>query len=421
MKNNRCMIWGGRVLLLLSLFVMGGCALFRGEMPVREGSLARVEPGEAGYPNFVDDMDFKGLETALTRSLDYYQRIPESRTFLLGGDRYGVATMARSVAALRSAIQDNPSPEALSLFIRRHYRVYRATGRTEVGDVLFTGYFEAALSGHGERTDRYRYPVLTRPDDLVTIDISQFPGVTVTGKRHIIGRVTETGRVVPYYAREEVGDGLSLVNRAQPLAWVDDAVDLFFLEIQGSGIITMADGQEMRVHYQTKNGHPYRSIGGYLIAKGALTKEEVSMQSIRRWLEAHPRERRSVFNYNPSMVFFQEEPTGPLGCYSVPVTPYRSIATDKRLFPACGIAFITTEKPVNTNGGEVTQWAPFGRFVLNQDTGGAIKGSGRVDLFTGHGAEAEMIAGHMKQPGALYFLVLNPSSDAAFQAHDPGA
>jgi membrane-bound lytic murein transglycosylase A len=171
----------------------------------------------------------------------------------------------------------------------------------------------------------------------------------------------------------------------------------------------MEDGSEVRVNYQTKNGHPYRSIGGYLIQKGLLTKEEVSMQSIRRWLDENPDRMREVFNHNPSMVFFKEGDKGPIGCYSVPVTPYRSIATQKRLFPACGIAFITTEKPAETKDGEVISWEPFGRFVMNQDTGGAIVGPGRVDLFTGHGDDAELTAGHMKQPGSLYFLVLKPS------------
>jgi len=371
--------------------------------------LVSVAPGEKGYPVFEDDLDLEGLEEALLQSLAYYSRLPETRTFLLGEDRYSLSVMVRSVVALLYAIQENPTPEALSRFVRDNYRVYRSTGRGGEGDVLFTGYYEAELSGHTEQTERYRYPVLTRPDDLVTIDISRFPGVKSTGKRHLIGRVTESGAVVPYYTRDEAGNGSALLDRTEPLAWVDDPVDLFFLEIQGSGVITMENGEELRVHYQTKNGHPYRSIGRYLIQQGVLEREAVSMQSIRQWLEENPERRQEVFNYNPSMVFFKEEVKGPLGCYSVPVTPMRSIATDKRAFPACGIAFITTEKPWEATEDEVLSWVPFGRFVMNQDTGGAIKGPGRVDLFTGHGSGAEVTAGHMKQSGSLYFLVLKPS------------
>ena len=397
------------VVCCAALFLFSGCIITRGNPKGDVPSLVRVEPGESGYPTFKDDMGGSGLEEALIQSLAYYRRMPESRTFTLGEDRYSLRTMVRSVVALLYAIQEDPNPEALSRFVQEHYRVYRSTGKGGEGDVLFTGYYEAELNGHHEQTDRYRYPVLTKPQDLVTIDISKFPGVKVSGKRHLIGRVTQGNTVVPYYSRKESGNGTLLVNRAEPMAWVDDAVDLFFLEIQGSGVISMEDGSEMRVHYQTKNGHPYRSIGGYMIKKRMLTREEVSMQSIRRWLEENPERRQEVFNHNPSMVFFKEEEGGPIGCYNVPVTPQRSIATQKRIFPACGIAFITTEKPSKIAMGEVAEWAPFGRFVMNQDTGGAIKGPGRVDLFTGHGAEAEMTAGHMKQPGALYFLVLKPS------------
>lgn len=396
-------------LILMGLLVSVGCTGLKKEPKGALPPLVRVAPEEDGYPTFADDSDFQGLEEALTHSLAYYSRMPESRTFAFGDDRYSLRTMVRSAVALLYAIQDDPSPETLARFIRENYLVYRSTGQDGDGAVLFTGYYEAELFGHPERTERYRYPVLTRPDDLVTIDISKFPGVKTQGKRHLIGRVTKSRKVVPYYARNEVGDGSSLLDRTEPLAWVDNPVDLFFLEIQGSGVINMEDGSEMRVHYQTKNGHPYRSIGRYLIRKGELTKEEVSMQSIRRWLEENPERRQEVFNYNPSMVFFKEEAKGPIGCYNVAVTPQRSIATQKRIFPACGVAFITTEKPSEITDGEVTAWKPFGRFVMNQDTGGAIKGPGRVDLFTGHGEEAEMTAGHMKQPGALYFLILKPS------------
>ncbi|VFQ43837.1 murein transglycosylase A [Desulfoluna butyratoxydans] len=391
------------------VFLCFGCITTGKEKSKALPALVPVVPGEAGYPSFEDDLDFQGLEEALFRSLVYYNRIPKTRTFTVGEDRYSVSEMIRSAVALLYAIHEDPSPEAVAGFIRDNYRVYRSTGRDGKGEVLFTGYYEASLFGHTEETERYRYPVLSRPDDLVTIDISRFPGVKASGKRHLIGRVTEKGTVVPYYTRHEADNGSALLDRTEPLAWVDDPVDLFFLEIQGSGVITMENGEELRVHYQTKNGHPYRSIGRYMIRQGFLEREAVSMQSIRRWLEENPERRQEVFNYNPSMVFFMEEAKGPLGCYNVLVTPNRSIATDKRPFPACGIAFITTEKPGETRPDEVLSWESFGRFVMNQDTGGAIKGPGRVDLFTGHGEEAELTAGHMKQTGSLYFLVLKPS------------
>lgn len=397
------------VMALFAAVVATGCSVFQ-KQPSLSTPLIHVAPGDAGYPSFSDDLDYEGLEDAVAKSLLYYSRLPKDRSFRFGEKRVTTGTMVQTAMRFLYLIQHHPKPDDLADIVRENFDVYMSRGQKGAGDVLFTGYYEAQLFGSRTRSDRYRYPVLGRPENLVTINLKNFPGVKVSGKSRLVGRVNARGEMVPYYPRKEVGgaEAEKILPFTEALVWVDDPVDLFFLEIQGSGVVDLEEGGEMRVQYRGKNGQPYRSIGGYLIRQGELTREEVSMQSIRAWLKANPQRQQEVFNHNPSLVFFREATTDPLGCYGIPVTPMRSIATDKSLFPACGLAFIQTEKPDAKDTPTINGWESFGRFVTNQDTGGAIKGPGRVDLFTGHGKKAERVAGHMKQPGTLYFLLRKP-------------
>jgi membrane-bound lytic murein transglycosylase A len=164
----------------------------------------------------------------------------------------------------------------------------------------------------------------------------------------------------------------------------------------------------LNVHYHGSNGRPYRSIGRLLIEEQKIPKEEMSMQKIRSYLQAHPQEMAAVLNHNPSYVFFKLESEGPLGYLNVLLTPGRSVALDRRLFPPAALAYIQTKKPVVNGAGQIDSWADCGRFVLNQDTGGAIRGPGRADLFWGNGPYAEIAAGHLAHIGKLYFLILKP-------------
>jgi membrane-bound lytic murein transglycosylase A len=221
----------------------------------------------------------------------------------------------------------------------------------------------------------------------------------------IIGRsVNKT--LMPYFSRDEIDSKGSLQQKGCELLWVSDRIDLFFLHIQGSGRVLLEEGTVLNVNYDCANGRPYRSIGRLLIEEGSISREEMSMQQIRTYLKNHPEEIERVFNYNQSYVFFRLVDQGPLGNIEVPLTPGRSVATDKRLFPKGALAFIQSEKPFVDEDGTIRSWETFGRFVLNQDTGGAIRGPGRADLFWGSGPYAETAAGHMKHQGKLYFLVL---------------
>ncbi len=368
-----------------------------------------LEPVEAAQrPVFGDDLDFAGLEKAIQGNLAYYRKLPPAREFFFGRDTYTVDHMIRSMQRFLTFINSRPSQKELTLFIDQNYRVYAYIKDKAVHDVLFTGYYEPLLYGSLKQTEMFRYPVYSRPDDLVTFDKDDVS----TKKAGIsgIGRY-DGAAAVPYYTRQEISEMAPSSMNAVPIAWVDDPVALFFLQIQGSGKISLDTGRIINVHYHLSNGHPYKSIGKYLIDKKKLSKETVSMQSIRKYLNDHPDEMEDIFNYNPRYIFFETMENGPKGCFNIELTPGRSLALDRQIAPAGALVFVQSQKPAVDGAGSISQWVPFSRFFLNQDTGSAIKGPGRADIFWGNGSYAELAAGHMKHPGQLYLLVLKPGID----------
>jgi membrane-bound lytic murein transglycosylase A len=266
--------------------------------------------------------------------------------------------------------------------------------------MLVTGYYEPVIAADARPGPEYGTPILGVPDDLIEAPLAPF-GPRFDGER-VRGRI-EGRRLVPYWTRAEIAAG-RLAGRGLELAWGKDPVDVFVMEVLGSGTLRFPDGQERRVGYAASNGRPYRSIGRLLIDEGHLPREAVTLPAIRAWLDAHPAERARVLAYNESVVFFRWLDGPPLGSLGVPVTPGRSVALDARLFPPGAPGFLRTEQPVRGPDGRIT-WQPLTRFVVNQDTGGAIRGPGRVDFFWGRGESAELAAGLMRQPGTLYFLV----------------
>ena len=353
-------------------------------------------------PVFADDMQLDRLAAAIQSSLKYFDKLPESREFKFGGDRYRAGQLKAGLAEFLAFIETKPSQNVLSQWITQHCRVYAATENGAPGGVLYTGYYIPVLNGSRNKTSTYRYPVYNRPSDLVTFSPADF--CTDCSPALVVGR--HAGReVVPYYTRQTIESRNVLADTAMPIVWVDDPVDLFFLHVQGSGLVRLPTGELINVHYAISNGHPYKSIGRHLIHTGKIARKDLTMQSIRSYLENHPEERDAIFAYNPRYVFFTEAPGGATGCLGVVITPGRTIATDQAVYPPGALAFIQCEKPVLDQSGEVKNWVPFSRFALNQDTGDAIRGHGRVDIFWGGGQYAEAAAGRMKHAGALYILM----------------
>ena len=388
--------------LALVLLCADGCVPRRAPVPP-PADLVRLAPGK--ILALVDDMAFDGLVRAVDQSLIYLRRVPPGQHFRFGTDSYDRDHLVRSLERFCHLIETQADPASLARAVHSEFLIYRATGRNAQGDVLFTGYYEPTLRGCRHPNAGCRYPVYGRPTDLLSVDLSPF-GERFSGQR-IIGRVAGQ-TMVPYPDRRAIDMQNALAGKAPVLAWVNDPVDLFFLQIQGSGRIALAEGGILRLHYAVSNGRPYRSIGRLLVDSGEIAAEAMSMQAIRGYLSANPQRQAEVLGHNPSYVFFEISETGPLGSLSVPLTPGRSLATDPQHFPKGALAFIRCVKPLTDDSIKIVKWAPFGRFVLNQDTGGAIRGPGRADLFWGEGPYAELAAGHLQHSGALYFLVLKP-------------
>ncbi len=388
--------------ILTTIAVLSLFACAKPPVPVTrpEESLVRLSPWQSVSAR--DDAEFKDIALAVHQSLEYYKKISQNTVFFLGPDRASSLDMALTLQNFLLIIEnDSLTYDQKVDRIRKDFVFYRAVGSNNTGKVLFTGYYEPLLSCRVTRDDTFRYPLYRRPDDIIEVDLSQFGNGFPKSK--LFGRL-DNRKVVPYYSREEIDQKKVLAGKDLEILWCSDLVDIYVLQVQGSGKVDLGDGTILSVLYDGANGRPYKSIGKYLIDTGAMTKENMSMQAIREYLRTHPDKLRGVLNENPSYVFFRLGSGPSLGNISVPLTPGRSIATDSKLFPKGALGFISAQKPVIENGA-IKAWVPFTRFVLNQDTGGAIKGPGRADVFFGFGPDAELTAGNFQHEGELYFLM----------------
>jgi membrane-bound lytic murein transglycosylase A len=285
---------------------------------------------------------------------------------------------------------------ALRAFFETRFRPWRVVNPDESTEGLVTGYYEPLLRGSRERSKSFSHAIYGVPDDLLVVDLGEL--YSELKNFRLRGRL-DGRRVVPYWPRAELTpQAPALAGKA--LLWVADPVELFFLQVQGSGRVELPDGRRVRVGYADQNGHPYQSIGRWLVEQGELKLEDASMQGIQAWARANPKRLHELLNVNPSFVFFRELPDnggGPPGALGVPLTPGRSIAVDPRTVPLGAPVFLATTQPASGQ--------PMQRLVLAQDTGGAIKGAVRADFFWGFGAEAGAQAGRMRQKGEMWVLL----------------
>lgn len=358
------------------------------------------------YPEFADDMDLDSLALAVNRNLEYLNRLKPDYIFTYGSNKFTSLQVRESQEFFLKLILNTPDVRTLNREIRKNFILYRVAGSTGNKKVLFTGYYEPVFDASIKKEGEFKYPIYRMPDDMIKVDLSLFN--TKYKGETIIARL-EDNKVLPYYSRKQIEDEKALQGKGLEIAWLKDPLDVVFLQIQGSGRLRLEVGETIPVGYMAANGHPYNSIGRYMIEKGYLSREEMSMQAIRGYLTAHPEIVNDVLNYNPSYVFFRVlDNDSPIGSIQVTLTGGRSIAMDSSLFPKGALCFLTSKKPVINSWGEIEEWTGFSRFVMNQDTGGAIKGAGRADIFWGNGQYAEIVAGHMKHEGELYILIKKP-------------
>jgi len=290
------------------------------------------------------------------------------------------------------------SPVAIQrTFIESEFVPFQLTRADGEDRGLITGYYEPLLKGSRLKTSRFNVPLFSRPDDLLVVELGDlYP--ELKGKR-VRGRLVDSPqgkRVVPYFDRAQIDADPSPFK---PLVWVDDVIEAFFLQIQGSGLIDLADGKRMRVGYADQNGHPFRGIGRILVDRGELKLEEASMQGIKGWISRNPAKATALLNENASYVFFREidaTAAGPLGSLGVPLTAERSIAVDTRFIPIGSIVYLATNYP--------NSLVPLNRLMFAQDIGGAIRGVVRADFYWGTGLKAGEAAGRMKQNAQMWVL-----------------
>lgn len=266
---------------------------------------------------------------------------------------------------------------------------------SESGDSgMVTGYYEPIVDGSRVQSAANRYPIFGVPQDLVVVDLGTVnPELRQLRLR---GRL-EGRRLVPYWSRAEIdarGEGFA----APVIAWSGDPVELFFLQIQGSGQVRLEGGERIRVGFADQNGHPYRSLGRTLVERGEMPLEQASMQGIKAWASANPQKLREALAQNPSYVFFRELPTtdGPIGALNVPLHAEHSIAVDRRFVPLGAPVYLATTWPLSEQ--------PLERLMAAHDVGGAIRGVVRADFYWGTGPEAGALAGRMRQQGKMWLL-----------------
>jgi membrane-bound lytic murein transglycosylase A len=345
----------------------------------------------AALPDWAES-DPRAALAAFRRSCDDIKNKPPATS--LG--TYGGTVADWKDACAQAAIVSAYDKRSIRQFFEGEFTPLQVSAGA-VTDGLFTGYYEPELHGSRTRHGRFQTPVYGLPGDLVTIDLSKFPSALST--QRIAGRI-DGAKLVPYASRAEI-DSKGLAP-AQVLFYGDDPIAVFFMHIQGSGRVMFDDGKVVRVAYAGQNGWPYTAIGKTLIAQNAVRREKMSMQAIRDWLHANPAKGRAIMESDASFVFFRELPVGDPklgapGAEGPSLTPGASIAVDLKVHPLGAPFYVATKTPDSTG--------KLHRLFIAQDTGGAIRGPVRADLFFGFGPQAELDAGGMKQNGQLYVLL----------------
>ena len=380
---------------VISLFCLLSAALLSGCGPTKPIYLVE----EHDLPLFIDDEDRSSLLTGARRQLDYLRTLPEDHCVWMGDRKYTKSWLIHSLNAFIAIVKETPDQLQLNRKIRGGFLVFRAAGRggTAHRKMLVTGYYEPVFQGSLTALPPYLYPLYSLPDTLVKRALN-------TAGETEVGRYDASGAFVSFWTRAEIDT--TDVLEGHELVYLQDPFETFLLHVQGSGRIRLPDNTVRSVRFAGHNGHRYNSIGKLLVDEGRIALAEASIPTIRAYLRDHPEDMTRVLHHNPRYIFFRwGSDSPPEGSTGVALTPGRSIAVDRQALPAETVGYLVSRKPLVDSDGSILGWAPLNRFVLPQDSGSAIKGAGRVDLFYGAGVYAEAAAGHSAESGDLYFLI----------------
>ena len=398
------------LVVVVMMLLTTGCKMAKRadyDRPLPPGApvLQRLEPDE--WPSFQVAYESRGtgLAEAIDRSRAWFGTPSSKRFFPSNGITHEQARL--SAEALREALVRGDSPDAFLTWLHRHFDVYRSAGWDGRGTVLFTGYYAPVFAASTIRTEQFGHPLYQRPPDLVCDPL--------TGQ--VLGR--QVGKVhVRYPVRAQIErDPGQLGLAGRELVWLEDRFDAYIIHVNGSARLRLTDGSTMHIGYAGSNGRPYTSIGRLLVKDDRIGGQKLSLPALRRYFSAHPEQLDDYLHQNERFIFFKKYDGAdwPAGSLGFKVTRWRSLATDKAIFPRAGVTLVVTDVP---HGGEGSiTYHRFEQFMVDQDTGGAIRAPGRADIYMGVGSEAEDTAGRQSAEGRLYYLFLKPEQVESWRHH----
>ena len=360
-------------------------------------------------PLFTDNDDRKNLLKAAALNRKYFEGMKtEAPAYTFGARKITLKELAASTSYFIRLLETVADPAELDAEIKKNFEVYQLAGNDSTGTVVFSSYYEPTLEAALNPAGEYKYPIYAKPEDLISVNLEDF-NEKFKGEK-LTGRLNK-GSLVPYLNREEIDFGGALNGKGLELAWFKNRTDIMDLHIEGSGRLVLPDGRVIKASFASTNSLKFKGWLTALVESGALPREGLSHEKGRQYLLDHPEKEREVMSQNKRYTFFKlEQPAdpeeGPTGTYGLPLTGWRSIAVDNALIPMGTIAFMRASVPDMDAEGNMLGKKQDGRFVFCQDTGGAIKGPGRVDFFAGNGQKARAFAFKLWDPGTLYLLIL---------------
>jgi len=375
------------------LLLMHGCTIF-----VREGHQPLYRLSQDQYPQFTDDFDRDSLIICLSNQISSLKKQSPNKAVSFGHNTYTISWLLYSAEELLQKLKDNPDNAELASFVSAHYLVYQAGGRMEQPSrqMLVTGYYEPIFAGNTTKEPPYSFPLYSPPSTLVR--------VMGSNNNSRFYRYDSNNSLISFWSRAEIENTGILAGNE--LVYLKDPFEAFLLHIQGSGKIVLPDQTVRTIRFAASNGHEYKSIGKLLVDEKKMHLDDVNIPAIRSYLDQYPDDRQRILQHNPRFIFFKwGDDLGPIGSCGEQLIPGRSIAIDQDVLPGGSIGFLVSRLPYLQTDGATKGYKPMARFVFPQDSGAAIQGAGRVDIFLGHGSSAEFAAHHMKEEGQLYFLV----------------
>jgi membrane-bound lytic murein transglycosylase A len=368
-------------------------------------AVRRVPP--ADWPPIQDDLDADSLARAAEHDAVYLNGLGD-RTFDLGGTTVGARQLAETAAAAVRARRETRTPEEFAARLKAEFVLFKVSGSTSwPGGAFFSAYYQPEIAASPVRTERFAYPLYRRPSDMLDVDLEPF-GAKYKGEK-LVARLDRDGRVVPYFDRRDIDVRKVLAGKGLEVAWLESQFDRLDLHVQGAGLLKYPDGRLMIANYSAANGLPYRSAGAAVVGAGAMTRAEITKETLKKYLSDHPEGEAWLLSQNPRYAFFEVSPAPadgePFGSIKRPMTAGRSLAVDPAAVPLGALAYVRLPMAQTDEKGNLLGKTPTSRLAFCQDTGGAILGPGRVDVYLGHGPQAKAESARVWDAGELYLLI----------------